>query len=47
MPRIKAYNAETNQLKYSFAPFANTFRGGSRVAVADVTGDAKVDILAG
>jgi hypothetical protein len=47
VPRIKAYNAETNQFKYSFAPFANTFRGGVRVAVADVTGDAKVDILAG
>jgi RHS repeat-associated protein len=43
---VKVYDAQTRALKFTLSPFANSFTGGVRVAVADVTGDGTADVVA-
>jgi hypothetical protein len=45
LPEVKVYDAETGALKFDFLAFASSFRGGVRVAVADVNGDGVQDII--
>lgn len=44
-PLVKVYEASTNDLLYSFFAYPQSFRGGVRVAVADVNGDSTPDII--
>ena len=46
-PRVTVYDAVTRQLKYSYLAFGESYNGGVRVAMADVTGDGVADIIAG
>src|SRR5438105_2621486 len=43
--RVRVFDASTNQQIFSIAPFGQNYRGGVRVAIADVTGDGKVDLI--
>jgi RHS repeat-associated protein len=45
--QVKVYDAQTQALKFTLSPFPNSFTGGARVAVADVTGDGTSDIVVG
>ena len=44
---VEVYNARTQQRLYAFDPYADDprYHGGTRVAVADVTGDGVADIV--
>lgn len=44
-PLVKVYDATTRAERFTITPYATTFRGGVRVAVADVTGDGVSDII--
>lgn len=44
---VKVYDRATGQMKWDIVPFGETFRGGVRSAVADVTGDGVADIIVG
>jgi hypothetical protein len=44
-PLVKVYDATTRAERYTLTPYATSFRGGVRVAVADVTGDGFSDII--
>jgi hypothetical protein len=44
-PLVKVYDAATNELFYSFYAYPQSFTGGVRVAVADMTGDNIPDIV--
>jgi hypothetical protein len=44
-PRVKIVNAETGALITSFLAYESSYRGGVRVAVADVTGDGRPEII--
>jgi hypothetical protein len=44
-PRVRVIDAETGVQKLSFLAFAPKFKGGVRVAVGDVNGDAIPDIV--
>jgi hypothetical protein len=44
-PRVRVIDAETGLQKFSFLAFAAGFKGGVRVAVGDVNGDAIPDII--
>lgn len=44
-PLVRVYDAATRAEKFTLTPYATTFRGGVRVAVADVTGDGIGDII--
>jgi len=44
-PRVKVIDAETGVQKLTFLAFAAGFKGGVRVAVGDVNGDAIPDII--
>jgi RHS repeat-associated protein len=43
--QVKVYDATTQALKATLSPYANTFKGGVRVAVADVSGDGVGDVV--
>jgi hypothetical protein len=45
LPEVKVYDALTGALRFDFFAFAVGFRGGVRVAVADVDGDGFNDII--
>lgn len=42
---VRVHDAKTNQLKTTFFPYGRSFRGGVRVASADVTGDGWADVI--
>lgn len=44
IPRVIVQNAD-GSIRYTLSPFEDTFTGGVRVAVADVTGDKQDDII--
>jgi RHS repeat-associated protein len=44
---VKVYDAQTRALKFTLSPFPNSFTGGVRVAVGDVTGDGTADVVVG
>jgi hypothetical protein len=46
-PEVKAYDARTMTLKFDFMAYDPSFRGGVRVATADVDGDGDSDIITG
>ena len=46
-PVIKLFDGVTGQLVKSFFAYEDTFRGGVNVAVGDVNGDGRPDIVAG
>jgi RHS repeat-associated protein len=43
--QVKVHDAETQALKFTLTPFPSWFKGGVRVAVADVTGDGTADVI--
>jgi hypothetical protein len=45
-PEVKVYNPD-GSLKFDFMAYASSFKGGVRVAVADVDGDGVPDIITG
>ena len=47
MPRVKVINAATGNVKLNFMAYADSYRGGVRVATTDVTGDGVTDIITG
>lgn len=46
-PHVKVFDARTRAEKFSFFAYGTGFRGGVRVAAADVTGDGVPDIITG
>ena len=42
---VRVYDTETWALKWSINPYGTSFRGGVRVASADVTGDGWADVI--
>jgi hypothetical protein len=46
-PDVKVYDGRTLKEIGSFRPYSNTFYGGVTVAVGDVTGDGRADIVTG
>jgi len=44
-PWVNVYDATTGQLRLHFLAYESTFRGGVRVAVADINGDGIPDIV--
>src|SRR5262249_49144190 len=44
-PIVHIYDAPTGQLQSSFQPYPNSFTGGVRVAVGDVSGDGLPDVV--
>jgi hypothetical protein len=46
-PHVKVFSGVDNSLLYSFFAYGATFPGGVNVAVADVNGDGKADIITG
>src|SRR5690606_11590630 len=44
---INVFDGQTGALLRSFYPYSQGFTGGISLAVADVTGDGRADILAG
>ena len=46
-PHVKAISGNTGALILSFFAYSASFRGGVRVAVADVTGDGIADVITG
>jgi hypothetical protein len=44
-PLVKVFDATTGQEKFQFLAYASSFRGGVRVASADLTGDGIPDII--
>jgi FG-GAP-like repeat len=46
-PVVKIYDGVTHELVQSFAAYDDSFRGGVRLALADATGDYRLDILTG
>ncbi|HVK14257.1 MAG TPA: VCBS repeat-containing protein, partial [Gemmataceae bacterium] len=45
-PMVRVLDAETGAPKFEFQAFGDSFRGGVRVAVGDVTGDGQDDVVA-
>jgi hypothetical protein len=43
--RVRVYDATTRVERFTLSPYVSTFKGGVRVAVADVTGDGVSDII--
>jgi len=43
--RVRVFDATTRVERFSLSPYPSTFKGGVRVAVADVTGDGVSDII--
>ena len=46
-PHVKVFDGRTGQEVASFFAYDEAFRGGVRIAVADVTGDGRADIVTG
>lgn len=46
-PRVNVINGATGAVIHSFLAFAARFRGGVRVAAADMSGDGRDDVIAG
>lgn len=46
-PHVKIYNGRTGELIREFLAYESTFTGGVYLAVGDVTGDGKADIITG
>jgi hypothetical protein len=46
-PRVRVFDGSTGSLLHDFLAFEPGFRGGVRVAAADVNGDGRSDIVAG
>jgi len=44
-PHVKVFDSNTQELKFSFTPYPNNFRGGVRVATGDVNGDGIPDLI--
>ena len=44
-PIVKAYDAETGDLKFSLTAYESTFAGGVRVGTGDFTGDGIPDVV--
>jgi hypothetical protein len=44
-PLVRVLDADTNAPRYNLQPYNATFRGGERVAVGDVNGDAIPDVI--
>ena len=45
--QVKVYDAKTHKLLETSSPFGTAFRGGVSVAVGDLNGDGKADVVAG
>jgi cyclophilin family peptidyl-prolyl cis-trans isomerase len=46
-PRVRVFDGATGGTIYDFMPYSRHFKGGVRVAVGDVDGDGKADIITG
>ena len=44
-PRVKVIDSQTGEVIVSFLAYSGTFRGGVRVAVADMNGDGQAEII--
>jgi hypothetical protein len=44
-PRVRIFNGATDDLEASFLAYPATFRGGVRVAAADLNGDGNADVI--
>ena len=44
-PVVRVYDAQSGAMRMAIMPYAASFRGGVRVAAADVTGDGFADII--